>query len=140
MRLIHSITALAVLIGCANGAPKKVTDDKLPTCTTLAECKAHEGKRVTVVGIYTLFNVMPARPLDKETAPVRIVFGDEIGPYLGAYWHPDARRAQSETTRLEGKRVRVTGTFLSAMPPNPDPRAASLGGPCLHPVESVDPE
>jgi hypothetical protein len=117
-----------------------MNDDKLPTCATLAECKAHDGRRVHVVGVYTIYNVMPARPLDKETAPVRIAFGDEMGPFLGAYWHQDGSRPQAEKAQLEGKRVRVTGTFLNNMPPNPNPRAASLAGPCIHPIDSVTAE
>jgi hypothetical protein len=33
----------------------------------------------------------------------------------------------------------VIGTFLSEMPPHPTdpPHAASVGGPCLHPVETI---
>lgn len=141
MRLIPSILALAAWAAwaaCANGVQQKMSDDNLPTCTTMAQCSAHEGKRVIVVGVYTIYNVVPARPLDKETAPVRIALGGEPGPFLGAYWHQSAKRDASEKARLDGKRVRVTGTFLGNMPPNPNPRAASLGGPCIHPIESVD--
>ena len=115
-----------------------MAEDKLPTCSTIAECSAHDGKRVQIVGVYTLHNVMPGRPLDRDTAPVRITLDDGPGPFIGAYWHRDAIRPQDERARLDGRRVRVTGTFLRQMPPNPDPRAASLGGPCVHLVERVD--
>jgi hypothetical protein len=81
MRIAPSILALAAWAACANGV-QKMPDDKLPTCATLSECKAHDGKRVHVVGVYTIYNVMPARPLDRETAPVRIAFGD-VGPGPG---------------------------------------------------------
>ena len=138
MRIIFSIIALAASAACANGVQQKMPDDNIPTCTTMAQCSTHEGKRVTVVGVYTIYNVVPARPLDKEAAPVRIALDGEPGPFLGAYWHHGAKREASEKARLEGKRVRVTGTFLGTMPPNPNPRAASVGGPCIHPIESVD--
>lgn len=50
-------------------------------------------------------------------------------------------RPLDEIARYDGQRVRVTGTFLREMPPHPTnpPEAAALGGPCIHPVESIEP-
>ena len=137
-RIALSIISFVAVAACANGVKQKMTDD-LPTCTTLADCNTHDGQRVHVVGVYTLHNPMPSRALDEETAPVRIALTDELGPFVAAYWHGDAVRAPAEKTRYQGQRVRVTGTFRRTMPAAPDPRMAQLGGPCIHPVETIEP-
>ena len=49
-------------------------------------------------------------------------------------------RPLAEIAKLNGKRVRVVGTFRSAMPKNPEassPHEATLDGPCIHPLETV---
>jgi hypothetical protein len=114
-----------------------------PVCTTLAECLAHDGARVTVVGVYTVWDPLPFRA--DNMAPAQQVIlaldGDEDGPYLGAWGRPEHLRELAEIARLAGRRVRVTGTFHATMPPHPTdpPQAASLAGPCVDPVESVTP-
>lgn len=130
------ILALVALAACKNGVKQQMSDE-LPTCATLAECAAHDGQRVHVIGVYTLHNVMPSRKLDEATAPVRLTLGDGLGPYVAAYWHADAARSATEKATYTGKRVRLTGTFHTKMPPAPDPRMAQMGGPCVHPVESI---
>ena len=130
--------ALAVSVGCANGAKTKMSDD-LTTCASLAECGARDGKRIAVVGVYTPFSPMPNRKRDDDSPlPVRIVLGDGGGPLLAPYWHQDAVRPADEVARYAGKKVRVVGTFLGQSPPPPDPEAATLGGPCLHPIEKIE--
>ncbi len=60
------------------------------------------------------------------------------GPYLGAWGEDDHLRPLAEITKLNGKRVRVIGTFRSAMPNKPKPsHAAWLDGPCVHPLETI---
>jgi hypothetical protein len=136
----HSLVfySLVALVACKNGVRKEQMRDDLPTCATLADCSAHDGQQVHVVGVYTLHNVMPSRKLDAATAPVRIELSDGMGPYLAAYWHADAVRSPQEKASHVGKRVRVTGTFHRTMPPAPDPRMSQLGGPCIHPVVAIE--
>jgi hypothetical protein len=117
--------------------------DDVPTCTTLDRCRAHDGERVEVVGTYTVWDPFPDRPDDLEPARQVIIAlePDEDGPYLGAWGRPGHLREPAEIARLAGRKVKVIGTFHGTMPPHPTdpPEAASLGGPCLDPVESVVP-
>jgi hypothetical protein len=71
-----------------------------------------------------------------------IMFASEDGPFLGAWGYADHFRSLAEIERFRGTPVRVTGTFLRSMPPHPTdpPEAASMAGPCLHPVESITAE
>jgi hypothetical protein len=124
---------------CATNGAKKMTDN-LPTCATLAECKQHEGQRVQIAGAYTVWDPLPVRA--KDQAPARQVLlklaDGTDGPYLGAWGTDDHMRPLDEIAKLNGKRVRVVGTFRSAMPKHPGPEhAASFDGPCVHPIESI---
>ena len=76
--------------------------------------------------------------LEERPLPVRIAFGDGSGPLLEPYWHKDAIRSTGEVARHAGKKVRVVGTFHGQSPAPPDPEAATLGGPCIHPVEKIE--
>jgi hypothetical protein len=115
----------------------------LPVCTSLAQCTAHDGERVEVVGVYTVWDPMPVRHAGMDPAQqVVLVFdGGEEGPYLGAWGHPGHLRDLAEIAALGGRRVRATGTFRATMPPHPSdpPQATALAGPCLHPIEAVTP-
>jgi hypothetical protein len=113
---------------------------KLPVCTSMAECAAHDGERVTVVGVYVLHEDRPRKAYDDESElPVRIMFGEEIGPYLEPSWHKGSQRPIDEIARCRDKAVRVTGVFHRKSPPPPDLRSAYRGDACLHPVEEVAP-
>ncbi len=114
----------------------------IPTCATLAECDAHDDKRIEVVGTYVVWDPLPFRaPSQPPAQQVVIMFGSEEGPYLGAWGHDGHLRPLEEIARLADHRVRVIGTFHRTMPPHPTdpPMAASVSGPCIHPVESVIP-
>jgi hypothetical protein len=144
MRLLLSLT-LAAYASCSNGVNNgvKTMDEKLATCTSLAECKTHEGQRVHVVGTYAVWDPLPTRARNHPPAQqVVLQFGpDEDGPYLGAWGHDGHLRPLDEIARYRGKQVRVTGTFRSSMPPHPTdpPEAASVDGPCIYPVEQIAP-
>jgi hypothetical protein len=116
---------------------------EVPACASLAECRAHDGERVEVVGTYTVWDPMPDRPddLDPPRQVIIAVEPDGGGPYLGAWGRPGHHRELAEIASLGGRKVRVVGTFHADMPPHPTdpPEAASLGGPCIHPVESIRP-
>jgi hypothetical protein len=108
----------------------------------LAECEAHDGEQVEVVGTYKVWDPLPVRgPQQPPAQQVVVMFGSEEGPYLGAWGHGDHRRPLEEIERLADRSVRVVGTFLRTMPPHPTdpPTAASVSGPCIHPVESIAP-
>ena len=60
---------------------------------------------------------------------------------LEPYWHKQAVRPEVEVSRYLGKKVRVTGRYHRVQPKNPDdpPHASAMGGPCIYPVESIEP-
>jgi hypothetical protein len=138
---MRAALAVAVVAACTPGV--KMTN--LPVCTTLAECNAHHGERVIVTGVYALYQYMAPTQLPDDQVPVRIELAGEPGPIkgpmLGVFWMASVKRPPAEIARLKGKRVRVIGTFLRDQPLNPDhPDMSTVGGPCVHPVESVDAE
>lgn len=115
---------------------------ELPTCSTLEECRRHDGERVAVVGIYTPHDPYPAHAR-KADLPVlaRIALADtEEGPFLGAFHDPASARSEEERERFAGRTVRAVGVFHAVQPKDPDadPRAATFGGPCLQPVEELE--
>ena len=136
---MRDLLILLFATACASNGAKMT--DKLPTCATLADCKLHEGQRVQIIGEYAVWDPLPMRAKDQPPArQVLVRFGDGAeGPYLGAWGEDDHQRPLDEIARLNGKRVRVVGTFRSAMPKRAGepPHAASFDGPCVHPVESI---
>jgi hypothetical protein len=137
---MRDLLILLFATACATNGAKPMTDN-LPKCTTLAQCKQHEGQRVQIVGEYAVWDPLPVRAKDQPPArQVLVKFADgSEGPYLGAWGEADHMRPLDEIAKLGGKRVRVVGTFRSAMPKDPSspPQAASLDGPCVHPIETI---
>lgn len=113
-----------------------------PECTSLAQCRDHDGERVAVTGVYRTHDPYPTRKRDADLPLLaRLELTDtEKGPLLEPFWHEDAARPAEERERLNGRRVRVLGVFHADPPrrPGADPDAASFGGPCIHPVESLE--
>jgi hypothetical protein len=129
--MLHILVGVAFALGACRST--------VPTCLTLSECSAYDGKRVAIVGIYT--PSPPMTPTWREeglTVPIRIALADHAGPLLAPYWHQKGIRPRAEIDRYEGKRVRVVGVFHKISPPPPDPRMGTLGGPCFHPFESIE--
>ena len=114
--------------------------DSPPTCATVAACDANDGQQVTVVGTYRLFPDQPGVDYTGVPRAVRIALDDGMGPFLEPYWDKQAVRPDAEVARFLGKKVRVTGRYYRVQPKNPDdpPHASAMGGPCLHPVESIE--
>lgn len=138
---MRTLIAFALAVAaCSPGGGMKKRNDSLPTCTSLATCGAHDGADVTVVGVYGLFPDQPGVDYTGVPRAVRITVDDGVGPYLEPYWHKQAVRAADEVDRFQGKRVRVTGRYYREQPRNPDdpPHASAVGGPCLHPVASIE--
>lgn len=140
MMLTQSLLTFTLLahVACSTGVKKMGT---LPVCRSMDECNAHDGEQVQVIGVYTVWDPLPVR--SKRQSPARqvvLMFDSEEGPFLGAWGQDNHFRALDEISRFGGRRVRVTGKFLSKMPPHPTdpPHAASVDGPCLHPVEAID--
>jgi hypothetical protein len=134
------IAAALAATACGANKTKEKEVEKLPICTTNAECDANDGKRVEIVGTYTVWDPLPERKLDHPPAQqVILVLAGEEGPYLEAWGQPQHKRPLDEIARFQGKQVRVKGTYLKTMPPHPkpNPRAADLAGPCIHPIESI---
>lgn len=113
----------------------------LPSCETMVDCQKFEGKRISVIGIYTVWDPLPKRARDHPPArQVMLIFADgEPGIYLGAWGYPGHFRSLDEIDNFAGKQVCVTGKFLRKMPPHPKASedAESLSGPCIFPVEEI---
>lgn len=128
--------AVLALVACAGAK----TMEKLPICSSMADCRARDGERVHVIAVYSVWDPMPMRPDDHAPSQLVVLkFGAEEGPYLGA-WGRDHARALDEISRFNGRKVRVTGRFHAKMPPHPSasPDMATLSGPCVHPVEQIE--
>lgn len=85
MRAFLLPAGLAACTACANGADKM--SESLPTCTTLAECDAHDGERVHVVARYAVWDPLPQRARNHPPArQVMLMFGPgDEGPFLEAW-------------------------------------------------------
>jgi hypothetical protein len=124
---------------CALGVTQMT--ERLSTCSTRAECAAHDGQRVAVVGVYTVWDPLPSRKLDQAPArQVQLMLGAEEGPFLEPWGSEQHLRPLDEISRFEGKKVRVVGTFRREMPRHPSdpPQATSLGGSCIQSIERLE--
>jgi hypothetical protein len=130
-------TAACALAACSSGGSR----ERLPICTTVAACAANDGKSVTVVGTYRLYPDLPGFDYTGIPRAVQIALDDGPGPFLEPYWNQAAIRPDAEVTRYLGKKVRVTGRYYRVQPRNPDdpPQASAMGGPCIHPVDRIEP-
>ncbi|MEM9091165.1 MAG: hypothetical protein AAGC93_20775 [Cyanobacteria bacterium P01_F01_bin.53] len=112
----------------------------LAICETSSACDQYDGKRIQVIGIYTLYDPYPPNKKFKAPPIVRLELSDENkGPFLEPFWHPQSERTSTEIDKFKGQKVCVTGTYYSSQPSNPDnpEQATSLGGPCIYPVETI---
>ena len=137
MLRLSILAALAALAACTT----RPDQDHAPTCSTMAACNEADGKRVHVVGVYTVYDSMSVRPKDMPPPrQVELRLGGQDGPFLGETGSDDFLRPLDEIARLRGKRVRVTGTFRTTPPPDSD--NDSRGGPFIyphiHPIERID--
>jgi hypothetical protein len=130
LRTFATLVAVTLALGACRAT--------LPTCLTLSECSAHDGKRVAIVGVYTPFLIGPPKSRGEGSPPIRIAVADDEGPLLAPFWHEKGVRPKEEIDRYSGKRVRVVGIFHKNSPPPPDSRMATVGGPCFHPLESIE--
>ena len=60
------LCVLTAAAACSNGV--KTMSDNLPTCTTLADCLSHDGERVHVVAVYTVWDPLPERAANHPPA------------------------------------------------------------------------
>ncbi len=137
-RRVLGVVVAACVVACTPGVNKM--KDNLPTCTTVAACDANDKKQVAVVGIYRYFPDQPGIDYTGVPRAVRIALDDGLGPFLEPYWHKQAVRPEAEVGKYLGKKVRVTGRYYREQPRNPDdpPHASAMGGPCIHPVDSIE--
>jgi hypothetical protein len=122
--------------------PDPATTSPIPTCATLAECEAHDGERIEVVGVYTRYAWGFGKTREhRGHVQVALLADGGQGPLLEAYWHDDAVRAAGEVARFEGQRVAVVGRFLARTPPRPGdpPHAAHLAIAAIVDIESITP-
>jgi hypothetical protein len=111
-----------------------------PTCCeTRDELRANDGKRVAVTGIYRATRVEMKKQPDKPKVHAQLETG--AGPLmLGVYYNAEGRRPADELAKLDGKKVRVTGTLNLKTPTQTSAGGvpmATMTEPCLSPVESV---
>jgi hypothetical protein len=112
-----------------------------PRCDTWAACVPHDGERIEITGVYTLYRPFVGHKGADDVTLVRVIpDGGKRGPFLEPYWRAEAARDPAEMARLDGKRVTVLGRLYLTPPPAPDDPgdAASLGGACIHPVERIE--
>jgi hypothetical protein len=117
---------------------KSTTPMNVPACTSLADCRKHDGKLVEIVGTYSEIMIPSKRA---GSPPLRFPALDVTDEklYLGVAWA--GRRPESERKRFFGKAVRVRGTFQLTRPRDPAAQpgevTALAGGPTIHPVDSI---
>jgi len=118
-----------------------MTDNSDPVpCSTWDACIPNDGKRVAIIGVYTLHRPLAGMKGGGDIIRVRIIpEGGRRGPYLEPYWHTDSTRDAKELAALDGKRVRVVGKLYLTPPTNPKdpPGASTMGGAVIHPVEDI---
>jgi hypothetical protein len=107
-RPIRALLLAIQLAACANAGVKPM-DEKLPTCGSLAECRTHDGQRVHVVAVYSVWDLLPERAKNHPPAQqVMLMFGDQEGPYLGAWGHDGHLRPLDEIARLHARPAGAT--------------------------------
>ncbi len=135
-----SILAFAALLAFAS-CSRKADNVPVPTCTKYSECLEHDGKRIDIVGTYTLYYV-PRPQRSKSRRPVVRIQLEDKAVYLAPLWSKEVRRAQAEMDRFEGKKVRVRGVFNKYIPraPGDPPQAVGFKQPAILPIESIQEE
>lgn len=118
---------------------KPMSDSNVMVCSKWSECVKHDGKRVQLEGVYTVQRPLAGMKGGEDIVRVRIIpEGGRRGAYLEPYWHADHVRSEDERAAFEGQSVRVIGTLYVTPPPPPGhAEAATMGGACIHPVESI---
>jgi hypothetical protein len=109
------------------------------TVISMEDVRGASGQRAEVEGRYQQIDVrmrIKGDPVYLGHAAVMLEDGTEVT--LEPVWAEEAIRPRAEIERCEGHRVRVVGTVHEEAPDPPEP-AASLIGPCIRPVEAVEP-
>lgn len=110
-----------------------------PICTTYEQCHAHDGQRVEVVGVYTVWEPRPDIPPERsKSRHVKVrLDGSPGGPFLEPASAKGHKRSPEEIAQFHGKRVRVIGTYLRDMRTHISETEAQLMGSCVKDVESI---
>jgi hypothetical protein len=137
---MRAFSGLALALAACAPQVNHMTD-RPPICATVAACDANDGKQVIVAGVYGLYPDVPGVDYTGVPRAVRITLADGTGPLLEPYWSKEAIRPAAEVATYQGRKVLVTGRYLREQPRNPDdpPYASAMGGPCIHPVERIEP-
>lgn len=128
---------LVAIAACA----ARSAQDHAPTCSTMATCNEADGKRVHVVGVYSVYDSRSVRPKNMpQPQQVEVRLEGQDGPFLGETGDDDFLRPLDEIVQFRGKRVRVTGTFRTTPPPDSDkdPRGGPVIYPHIHPIERIE--
>lgn len=131
--------ALALLFLLLGGDPKVNPPPEPACCQTREELRASDGKRVSVVGVYRATRIEMKKQPDKPKVHAQL---ETPGGWLvlGVYYQAEGRRPPDELARLDGKKVKVTGTIRIRPPVQTSPEGipmATMLEPCISPVESV---
>lgn len=97
-----------------------------------------EGKQVRLIGRYTQVDVSYIKRLPPSyVGHVAVELDDGTGILLYPAWHPSAIRPANEITQFQDKRVVVIGKLVPTAPEPPD-NSASLIGPCMLTIDSIE--
>jgi hypothetical protein len=113
-------------------------------CSTYDDVKAFDGRRVSLLGVYTPIAVrkgLKNKAEDDRARTVAIVASEALSVMLEVYYAPLGTRSEDEIARFAGKRVRVVGTLHARTPEQslPEGVAQTMIGPCLTEIESIQP-
>ena len=134
--IASSAVALCLSLGCASGGKTGATGDVV---FNAGGVDVHDGKRVTVRGIYALIDARKkseADAADVYDGHVALILEDGTRVLLESIYSPKAIRSEEEIERFAGRVVVATGVLTKLPPPQPD-NPQDLVMPCLSDVDDI---
>ena len=117
----------------------KMSAMKNDPISSLQEIQEVSGRRARLAGVYQQVDLrQKPRPPAVFAGQVALVLDDGAAVYMEPSWSEVALRSSEERSQFEGRRVVVTGVVWAEMPEPPEPLAHVLG-PCVSPVEKIEP-
>lgn len=120
--------------------PSKMDNQNI--ITTYSELTALEGQSVWIKGKYTIHNPYSTNTkmnVSVSNLPIKIVLEDNEEVFLELFGDIASSRNEVEIEQFKNQPVYAKGVFYSEMPSNNNSEimVATMGGACLHPVDSI---